>query len=346
MIASRTAPGLSLCARKHARTLFSRGYGSANLETGRSVTPASVFRVGSLAKQFTAAVLLLLAEQRRLSLADPLHRWIPSFPRAREITLREMMGHTSGLGNYTTMPFDLLMQRARLEYSADALVQEMASTSPLFVFEPGTAWAYSNTAYVLLGLVIERASGQAYPEVLRDMIFKPHGLAQTAVDLAGEVVPDRASGYTYAENAPGRFNHAAYISMSYVGAAGALRSTPAELCRWHELLLGGQVLTPSSLRQMLTPVRARSGALPLEVAKAGAEGGEPVRHGFGLNLDPVRGKRQVGHAGNIFGFNAQLRSYPDDGVTLAMVVNTDGSPDLAKAIRTLREAILTAALQS
>lgn len=347
MIAARTAPGLSLCARRRGRTLFSKGYGLADLETGGLVTPATVFRVGSLAKQFTAAVLLLLAEEGRLSLSDALVRWVPTFPRAREITLREMMGHTSGLGDYTKMPFEMLKQRARLDYGAEALVQEMAATNPLFVYEPGAAWAYSNTAYVLLGLVIERASGRSYADLLRERLFEPLGLARTAVDSASEVVPDRASGYTYAKAAPGLFDHAAYISLSYVGAAGALRSTPDELCRWHELLLSGRVLAPENLRQMTTPVRTRRGDLPLEVtSRAVVKTENPVRHGFGLNLDPERSRRCLAHAGNIFGFSAQLRSYPNDGVTVALVVNTDSSPDLGSATRTLREAMLSAALQT
>src|SRR6185437_8443054 len=204
----------------------------------------------------------------------------------------------SGLGNYTNTP--TFVQSARIDYSDPQLIAAMAATNPLTTFEPGTAWSYSNTAYVLVGVVVEIASQQPYATFLRERLFEPIGLRSTAVDDAAEIVPNRVSGYTPNPKAASGFANASFISMTYPGGAGDLRSTPEDLCRWHTALLGGRVLRAESLRAMLTPVRLRDGSLPFnkEMAKALGED-KPIEYGFGIGLGDFEGHHYVEHGGGI-----------------------------------------------
>lgn len=348
-IAERKAPGLQISVMRDGALVYSKGFGLANLEIRVPVFPTSVFRVGSLVKQFTGAAILLLAEDGRLSLDDRLARFLPDFPRAGEITLRQMLNHTSGLGNYTETPSPRgFLQDSRPDYDDAALIAAMQAISPLYAFEPGTGWAYSNTAYILLGLVIARASGRSYAQFLRERLFAPHGLARTAIDDAAEIVPGRVSGYTPDPDAGSGFGNASFISMTYAGAAGALRSTTDDLCRWHDLLLlRGRILRPASLEAMTTPARLANGELP-SVAGASADAPRiPLLYGMGLGVGRTRdGRRLLAHTGGIQGFSALLRTYVAEKVTIAMAVNSDDGENaraVAAWLGTVREAAEAAA---
>ncbi|MBS0393354.1 MAG: beta-lactamase family protein [Proteobacteria bacterium] len=350
LVADRVVPGISVCAQRDGRTVYAAGFGMANLETSTPVTSASVFKIGSISKQFTAAAITLLAQDGKLSLDDTLARFLPLFPRARDVTLRQMLTHTSGLGNYTEMASpEAFMQAARTDYDNSALIAAMAATKPLFKFEPGTGWAYSNTAYVLLGLVVEIAGGEPYQAFFRRRLFEPAGLASTAVDDAAEVVPQRVSGYSPREGAPTGFANASFISMTFPHGAGALRSTSEDLCRWHGALLGGRVVNAASLEQMLTPGRLANGSLPPTPAGMAAITGnadKPMEYGFGLMFGDFEGRRYVEHDGGINGFVSALRSFRTERVTVAMLVNTDGfrKPELAKTLFEVRDTAARTAL--
>jgi D-alanyl-D-alanine carboxypeptidase len=345
MIAGKITPGLQICVRKHGAMVFSKGFGSANLETATAMSPASVCRIGSITKQFTASALLLLAQEGKLSLDDTLDKHLPDFPNAHRLTLRRMLSHTSGLGNYTQINPAVFLQASRADRNTHELVQAMAEASPKLAYEPGADWRYSNTAFVLLGVVIETVAVQSYAEVMQQRLFTPLGLTLTAVDNAAAVVANRASGYSSSPRAPSGFDNASFIAMSYPGGAGNLRSTAEDLCAWHAALLGGKVLQPESLKALLTPVRLNDGALP---ARKTAKGGsEPIYYGFGVGLEPRDGKLTVAHAGGIQGFISYLESVPDDGVTFSVLMNTDGGPFAPKAFATapneLNQAIRTSA---
>lgn len=317
IISERLAPGLQVSARQGQQILFEHGFGQANLETGTPLTSSSVMRIGSVTKQFTAATILLLEEEGRLSVSDPLARYLPEVPRAEDITLERMLNHTSGLGNYTDADsLESFLNAGRPDRTGAEMVTLVAGADDLIKFEPGSAWAYSNTAYVLLGAVIEAVEGKALSESLRDRLFGPVGLMATAVDSAGEVVAGRASGYTNGTY-PSGFENASFVSMSYAGAAGAMRSTATDLCRWHQALLGGRVLSESSMAKMLRPATLANGTIP-------KDGGADVGYAFGLEVSPP-GKRQlVGHGGGIHGFVAYVGTYVDADLTLATIVNADG----------------------
>jgi D-alanyl-D-alanine carboxypeptidase len=332
MITGKLTPGLQVCVRKHGKTVFSRGFGAANLETATPMTPTSVVRIGSITKQFTAAAILLLAQDGKLSLDDSLGIYLPDFPNASKLRIRRMLSHTSGLGNYTQVNPLQFLQMTRTDRSAKDLVKAMAEASPTLAYEPGTDWRYSNTAYVLLGAVIEAVASQSYAEFFQQRLLAPNGLTQTTVDDAARVVSNRASGYSSARVGPSGFDNASFIGMSWPGAAGNLRSTCEDLCAWHGALLGGKVLSPESLKAMLTPVRLNDGQLPTQPKKGG--GREPVSYGFGIGLDPRDGRPSVSHNGGIQGFASHLETLTDEDITIATVMNTDGGPFAPKALAT------------
>ena len=330
-IAAKATPGIQVCVRRKGRTVYSRAFGSADLEHGVALTPQSPCRIGSVTKQFTAATILLLAQDGKLGLDDSLAKYVPDFPRAGDITLRRMLSHTSGLGNYTnTATRAAFIQSSRTDYDTDALVALLKAGEGQR-FEPGAAWAYSNTAYVLLGVIIGKVAGKPYGEVMRERLFAPLGLTHTAIDDASEVLPGRAVGYSNDPKAATGFRNASFISMTVPGAAGNLRSTMGDLCAWHEALLGGKVLKAESLTAMLAPALTNTDALPKNAR------GTEVRYGFGLGLDDVEGRKCVAHGGGIQGFGTNLQTFPDSGVTIAQVVNTDGgSPPILTQLAVLQ----------
>ena len=349
LIAERIVPGLSLAVMRDGAILHARGYGRANLETDTPVVPESVFRVGSVSKQFIATAIALLQEEGKLDFDDRLSRFLPLFPRAGDITLRQMITHTSGLGNYTeTTPPTRFFGAARSDYGDAELLAAMADTSPLFKSEPGTAWAYSNTAYVLLGLVVQVVACESYGAFLKRRLFDPAGMTQTAVDDAGDVVPQRASGYTIDPGRPGEIRNASFISMTFPGAAGAMRSTATDLCRWHAALLGGRIVKPATLEVMLTPARLKNGKLPDDPPWPDAPKDAPVlpmKYGFGLFFGEFDGRGYVEHDGGINGFISHFRSFWPQRVTVAALVNTDlDTPAKSERIQAVRDAAVRAAL--
>ena len=322
-VADKLTPGLQVCVTRHGKVVFSQGFGKADLEWNATMTPTSIMRIGSVSKQFTAAAILLLAQDGKLSLDDKLSRFFPDFPNAERLTLRRMLSHTAGLGNYTqTSPPELVWQQAKTDRTSAEMLDLMKAASSKLIFEPGTDYRYSNTGFVLLGLVAERAAGQPYHEVLRDRLFKPLNLTRTAVDSVTDVVPQRAMGYSNDPAAPSGFQNCSYTSMTYPGGAGAIRSTCEDLCAWHTALLGGKVLQPAMLAAMLTPVTLNDGSLPSQKNRKGEK--IAVNYGFGISVGPIDGHRAAAHGGNIQGFASNLETLRDEGVTVAMIINADG----------------------
>lgn len=349
VVDERLTAGLQVCVRKHGKVVFSQGYGEANLECGAPMTPASICRVGSVSKQFTAAAVLLLAQDGKVSLDDTLSRFFPDFPNAERLTVRRMLSHTSGLGNYTaTTPPNLIYQQARVDRNSAEMLDLMRPVGAKLIYEPGTSYRYSNTAFVLLGLVIEKASGRPYHDFMQARLFTPLGLTRTAVDVASEVVPNRANGYGNDPAAPSGFENASWTSMTYPGGAGNIRSTCEDLCAWHTALLGGKVLQPAMLDAMLTPVTLNDGSLPMQQNREG--GKVATRYGFGIGVGPIDGHRAVSHGGNIQGFASNVQTLQDENVTIAMMINSDGGSKPTPAFmampgdveKTLRGAALAA----
>lgn len=289
--------GTVLVARDGA-TVLEKGYGPASLELAVPNTPATKFLIGSVTKQFTAAAILQLQEQGKLSVQDPISRHLPAWPRETgdRITIHHLLSHTSGLPNYTDD--GVLMARRALEMPLDDLCASFRD-KPLD-FEPGTSWAYSNSGYVVLGLIIEAVSGTSYEEYLREHLLGPAGMRDSGYAHHETIIPGRACGHVFRD---GQWTNSTYIAMSVPYAAGALYATAADLLRWDRALRGDKLLSAASQAQMFTPVR---------------DG-----YGYGQMIGERYGHREIMHGGGIDGFSAHLASYPDDRLTVVVLCNNE-----------------------
>lgn len=337
-VLARVTPGLQICLRRDGEILYSRGFGLGNLETGTVVGPASVFRIGSVTKEFTAALVLPMAEKGQLGLGDPLARFLPRFPLSG-VTVSQLLTHTSGLSNYTsTMSAEEYLRQSGQERSMQEMIDIVSQAQPLAVSEAGAGWAYSNSGYILLGAVIEHVTG-SYAEAM-DQMLAPLNLRATAVDDGTDVVPGRVSGYFAKPQAAAGFANAPYAAMSYAGASGAVRSTAEDLCRWRSALLDGRVLGEKALAFMTTPVRLQSGELPRDGS------GSEVRYGGGVFLDPLDGQPALRGGGAIQGFVATCDTAIAAKQTLAILLNVDGNgaeglPALTRDLKRAVRQVLT-----
>lgn len=291
----------AILVAKDGKPIFRKGFGLANREWGVAVTPETVFRLGSVTKQFTAAAILQLAEQGKLGLDDPISKHYPSAPAAwAPITLRHLLVHTSGIPSYTAIP-GFFGNPSRNDRTPEEIIA-LTRDKPL-EFVPGTKFAYDNTGYVLLGYVIEKVSGQTYQAYLRDHILAPAGLKASGYDVSEEILPRRAAGYALSG---AEIHNAAYLSMTLPHAAGSLYSTVDDLLAWDQALHAGKVLKPASVTAMFT-----------------AQGHQ---YGFGQFIGVENGHRVWNHGGGINGFSTVLARYPDDGLTVVVLSNMTQGP--------------------
>ncbi len=224
--------------------LFQGGYGKADLELDVPNTPETVFRLGSLTKQFTAAAILQLQEQGRLNVNDTLNKYLPDAPHAGEVTLAQLMSHSSGMPDNLASP-SLELRQA---HAPDEMIGQAAG-QPL-EFTPGSQYHYCNVCYLMLGRIVEKVSGQSYADYLSEHIFQPAGMTATGIDEAGPVVPHRAAGYTW----DGRtYRNAEFIDMSNVGGAGILISTVGDMYKWDRALYTDAVLSAAAREAYFTP---------------------------------------------------------------------------------------------
>lgn len=336
LLDEQQAPGLSVGIARAGDTLLIRGYGLANLEHDVPVTGDSVFRIGSVTKQFTAAAILLLAEEGALSLDDTLDQYFPDFPRSDEVTIRHLLQHTSGISNYTSLE-GFMEDAAPLDHDSARMVAYIANADPLYDFDPGTGWSYSNSGYILLDYIAEQAAGVPLADFLKDRIFDPLGLNDTRMDTLAEIVPGRVQGYDSVPDAPSGFTNAGYLSLSVAAGAGAIRSTPQDMLVWMQALLGGEVVSPDSLALMLEPARLNDGSLASGFLVDPHPALAGMDYGFGIMVGERGGRRFIGHGGSIHGFNASLIYYPDEDTVVVLLVNTigpaaRGAPVLAEAV--------------
>jgi CubicO group peptidase (beta-lactamase class C family) len=342
-VKSGRAAGVSVGVSRGGRVEFAGGAGFASLQERLPARADTIYRVGSVQKQFTAAAFLRLCDAGLARLDDPLSRYLPRFPHASDVSLRQLLSHTSGLHNYTDIAGPLEAIPFLYDHSTADWVAHIARQKPLFDFAPGTRWKYSNSGFFLVGAVIEEISRMPFAHFLDQHITRPLGLKDTAIDtnpwsVAGALLRPqdpglrRARGYERTPGEPPRFHAAQYVSLSVAGAAGALRSTALDLLAWHEALLGGRVLSATSLAAMTTPSRLRDGR-PTSQARIPAPDEPPGEYGLGLRISTFAGRRRLGHEGDIEGFNAIINSYPDDGVRIAVLANTPaGAVELERRV--------------
>jgi len=321
MIRRKMSPGISVSVAHAGTLLYSKGFGTASFATEAPVTSQSGFRIGSITKQFTAAAVLLMAERGALRIDDTLAKFMPTFPRGDEITLRQMLSHTAGLSDYLNgQSQDVLVEAQDRDYSAADLLRIIEARKPLYRLPPGTGWLYSNSGFTLLSIVVEQLSGIPFGDFCRWHLFKPAGMDDSAIDPVSAVVPDRCDGYRPDFRAPNEFDPIKAISPSFGLGAGGIRSTTEDLCAWHAALLGGKILKPASLKTMFTPMRLNNGQFAFEHS-----GPEKMEYGCGLGMGMMGERLYISHGGRVNGFTGHLRSFPGDKLTLSIQYNSDGS---------------------
>lgn len=299
-VAKPDEPGVAVLVSKGGKVVFSKGYGLANTTDNIPVTPETKFRIGSVTKQFTAAAILKLQEDGKLSVNDKLTKFIPDYPRGDEVTLHHLLTHTSGITSYTSKP-DFFENVTKSVEPADLIA---SFKQDKFDFDPGEKWSYSNSGYFLLGYIIEQVSGKSYGEYLADEFFKPLGMHNTGVHRADSALEHEASGYSFAD---GKFDAALNWDMSQAGAAGALYSTVSDLQLWNEGIFGGKVLNEESLNAAFTHAKTATG--------------DDTGYGYGWMPAEQRGLKTIGHGGGLQGFTSYLTRFPDQQLTIAVLHN-------------------------
>jgi D-alanyl-D-alanine carboxypeptidase len=293
-------PGVVALVRRGDQVLLRKGYGLADREAGKPLSPEHVLRIGSMTKQFTAAAVMLLCERGKVALSDQVGKYVPSYPKPG-VTIERLLTHTAGVPSYTDRPG--WMKRMAEELGPEQILATFKDL-PLD-FPPGSKWKYSNSGYYLLGLVIEKASGGAYPQFLASQIFQPLGMKHTGYGDDPSLGP-LAHGYDRQKD--GKVTPAATISMKQPFSAGGLVSTVDDLARWDAAITAGKLLQRKSWERILTPARLADGS--------------DSRYGFGWFLHDEHGHRSQEHGGGIPGFNSEILRQPDEKVLVVLLANT------------------------
>jgi CubicO group peptidase (beta-lactamase class C family) len=314
-------PGAAVLVAKDGKVLLRKGYGMASLELGVPIQPDMVFELGSITKQFTAAAILMLQEGGKLSVQDEITKYLPDYPtHGQKITIDHLLTHVSGIPSYTGLPE--WRPRVREDLTPQQLI-DLFKDKPL-EFNPGEKWAYNNSAYVLLGAVIEKVSGKSYEDFVEQEIFVPAGMKRSYYGHQNEVVAGRVTGYDKEEAG---YKVAEYLSLTQPYAAGSLMSTVDDLVLWVEALSSGKLLKKESLERMGTPAKLASG--------------QSTKYAYGLGIGEEGGTRIVEHGGGIFGFSTDLLHAPDQRLLVVILSNNPGlelSPG-SLAYRVLRKAL-------
>ncbi len=304
-VVETNGPGLAVLVAQDGKILFEKSYGLANLEHRVPVLPQTTFRIASITKQFTAAAILKLQEEGKLSVNDKLSNFIPGFPRGGDVTLRQLLTHTSGIHDY--LQETNILSRATKATTSDAIVEEIKKYP--YDFDPGMKWSYNNSGYRLLGYIVEKVSGQNFENFLRAKFFHPLGMSNTGIYRRHLALPHEALGYRRGTNG---FDQALW-DPSWSGGDGALYSTVEDLYRWNEGIFNGRVLDGASLAASFTPVKTKENETSYDPKGNG--------YGFGWFVGRDRGLRYISHGGGIPGFSNMLVRVPDEQFTVILLSN-------------------------
>ena len=321
-VESAVVPGVSVAVVHRGETILRRGYGWVDLEWDVA-TPSdgdAIYEIGSVTKQFTAAAVLLLVEEGKLDLDADITEYIEYDTRGHSLPVRRLLDHTSGIKGYTEM--EIFGDFVPFKLPRDSLVRAFEAVP--FEFDPGTALIYNNSAYFLLGLIIEEVSGQSYEDFVTRRLFEPAGMSDSHYCSESAIRVRRAHGYDAV--GPEQLMRAGYLDHTWPYAAGSLCSTVADLAAWNAALHGGRVLGPAGYRALTTPMPLLDGT--------------PLRYAMGLGVDERGGRRIIAHGGGINGFLSQLAWYPDDELTVVVLQNSTGPPGPGLLATTLANLIL------
>lgn len=309
-MARQRIPGLALGVYREGQIIKAQGYGLANVELNMPVKPETVFQSGSIGKQFAATAVMMLVEAGKINLDDSIVKYFPDAPPSwRDIKIRNLLSHTSGLSEYESD--DKIKPGGPVNLRQDYTEEQMVNIIEAFPldFQPGKKWAYRNTNYLLLGVVIHKVTGKFYGDFLQQRIFKPLGMASTRVISQADIIPNRAAGYQLVK---GELKNEDWVSPSLnTMADGALYFNVLDLAKWDGALYTEKLLKKSSLDQMWT------------VAKL--DDGKPNsgNYGFGWDIERDGRHRVLEHGGSWQGFTAYIARYVDDKLTVVVLTNLD-----------------------
>jgi CubicO group peptidase (beta-lactamase class C family) len=323
-------PGLAVLVRRDGKTAFARGYGVRDLRSRERIDPASNFRLASLTKPLTATAVTLLARDGKLRNDDTLADLLPAFPaHGKGITIRQLLTHTSGLPDYETLMAAAEKDRAPI-WTADRQIHDdevlqLLRGETKGRFAPGTSWAYSNSGYVVLGLVVARVSGRPFGEFLRQRIFAPLEMKDTvAYEKGRNDVRRRAYGHTRDGD---DFRAADQSPTSATLGDGGVYSSLEDLAKWDEALRVNDLLSPAWMKPALTPATLADGSgtrwPPGPKGGDNLDPGQPVSYGFGWFLDPWRGRARMWHHGSTSGFRSVIERFTEDSLTVVILANRD-----------------------
>ena len=312
------APSVSVAVVQDGQLAYARAFGSSNIERNQPATNQTRYAVGSISKQFTAAALLLAQEQGKLSIDDPVAKYFPHLTRAREVTIRELLSHTSGYEDYA--PQDYIIPAWTKPTTPQAVMDTWAK-KPLN-FDPGTRWQYSNTNYVIAGSILEKVTGQSLVAFLQEHIFKPLGMSSVD-DWAA---PDDLEAAAYTRYALGPPRPVAREGYGWYFAAGELSMTPSDLAKWDIALLQRRILSPASYKEFTAEVKLKNGT--------------STHYALGLFLGEMNGTPMWQHSGEVSGFLASNSVFPEKNAAVIVLSNEDGVDMIGRVAKDTAAALL------
>ena len=296
-------PSASIAVVQRGKLVYTHAYGKARLQPPVAATPEMRYSIGSISKQFTAAAILLLQEEGKLSLDDAVSKYIPGLTSGDRITIRELLSHTSGYQDY--WPEDFVMTTMKPTVTAQQIMDKWGKMA--LDFEPGTQWQYSNTNFVIAGAIVEKVSGEPYFQFLTERIFRPLGMK--SVWNSDQTKLTQADATPYYRHALGPLRVAPSAGFGWMFAAGELAMTPHDLALWDESMIAQSLLKPESYREMFTEVKLKNG--------------QGTHYGLGVDLRDFAGHRVIEHSGEVSGFVSDNVVLVDDGAAVAVTTNQD-----------------------
>ena len=299
-----TMPGASVLVAQNGDIVYQKGFGYADIEKKIPVTPDTKFKIGSVSKQFTAVAILKLQEEGRIKTDDKLSKYIPDFPRGNEVTIYQLLTHTSGIHDYNSAP--------GLDVSKPVTPQALLDIIKKFPydFNPGERYLYNNSGYFILGYIVSELSGKTLGEYLNETFFKPLGMGNTGIYETNSVLNNEAQGYSINGET---VKKADFQEMSWTLGVGSIYSTTIDLYKWNEAIFNGKVLSDATLKTTFTQAVLNSGA--------------KVDYGFGWFLITNRGFKFIQHSGGVSGFSAYLERQPENNLTVCVLLNSLPSPE-------------------
>ncbi|MDB5073734.1 MAG: beta-lactamase [Candidatus Eremiobacteraeota bacterium] len=328
LLTSSHSQGATIAIVAGGKMVYTRAYGLRDAEKSLPADTGTHYEIGSITKQFTAAATLQLKEAGKVDLDAPVATYLPKVPHAGEITIRQLLTHTSGMPEFVNTPgFETL---AGTPVTFDQLIARVAN-KPLD-FKPGTRWSYSSTGYIILGRIIEVVTGQSWEDYVKQNLFVRAGMIDSATIAQENQLADMARGYEYAN---GKTVPSKPIDESWASSAGGIVTTVADLQKWNQALSSGRIISAAGYQSLTTPVRLANGS--------------SIGYGFGMKVDTFEGQPRIWHDGNTLGFDGSNQFFPNQGVRIIVLTNAvDGGSDeiVSRVYNDLFPAIAAAAIKS